>query len=893
MGSLISTDFVILPLLEAILVLYNVVPFSKFWTYYFVPTGLIKLVVHRKLMEKYNLYRAPVKPTPPGYKDPTEPPRRRPDDGFGTDIKNPTTAMEGAPIGRNMPALPKHLRDPHGKPEVQLVAQRLLAREDFAPAGAQLNVLAASWIQAMVHDWIGHFDGKNSITLDSNTTASGAKLCPFAKSPFKFKETKERPDGSFESERTNWWDGSFVYGNNKDQLKDAKRPGGKMAVGDSPFTLAERRDGTYIAGDNKNSWVGVALLQDIFIREHNWLAEKIKEENPKWTDDEIFDKARIVISAMVAKIHTNDWTCELLKTRLLRIGLQTNWDGLLKSWFGLPIPGVIAKMGENAGKVANNQGTPFCLTEEFAAVYRLHSLSPPGLILGDDKKEFVRLENLVGDQGRKEMKKKADRPEKMMKSVLFWPCGSLTAHNYPNAYRNLSPTDEEGRDLDECDNIDLAALDLYRDRERGILKFNEFRRQLHLKPYKTWMELTGYDEVQAKKLELIYGPGEAGIERLDLLVGDMYEAKVQPEFALSETSFLIFLLMASRRLDADPFLNEYYTEEYYSKFGLAHVKKTVGLIDLFERHYPELAQDFKDKHGGAKPSAFTPTLGPDDWKNAISSGVVPKDISDVWKTTKEENDKFFKKLEEETEVYTKNLKSNQILVFKPEWTWIVISILLVIIPYYVSTNYENAEIVIKPLYPVDLAKEFAFSNVRHNDSLNRIWHLFTNPLIFVSQSYLLDLTPSLFGLSIDLPIFGNFRFNAAGFYFSYLAIYAFILDTSSGVVHLIYLLLFYKLLPRFGKYVTRLVGPRFANLFAFSLYIFGQGSQILYGHLGREDFYDWNFYQLFHIQQLITVFNIMRIFNILPYPEQELIDWEEAMRKCMGVITYNDCKLGN
>jgi hypothetical protein len=93
---------------------------------------------------------APVKPIPAGKTAPTGPPRGRSDDGFGTDYENPTTAMEGAPIGRNMPALPKHLRDAHGKPEVQLVAQRLLAREEYKPAGQQLNILAASWIQAMV-----------------------------------------------------------------------------------------------------------------------------------------------------------------------------------------------------------------------------------------------------------------------------------------------------------------------------------------------------------------------------------------------------------------------------------------------------------------------------------------------------------------------------------------------------------------------------------------------------------------------------------------------------------------------------------------------------------------------------------------------------------------------
>ena len=91
------------------------------------------------------------------------------------------------------------------------------------------------------------------------------------------------------SERTNWWDGSFVYGNDKDQLDEARtKVDGKMIESDTPCLLAERKDGTYLAGDNKNSWVGVALLQDLFIREHNFVAEELKKEDPNLTDQEIF-----------------------------------------------------------------------------------------------------------------------------------------------------------------------------------------------------------------------------------------------------------------------------------------------------------------------------------------------------------------------------------------------------------------------------------------------------------------------------------------------------------------------------------------------------------------------------------------------------------------------------
>ena len=98
--------------------------------------------------------------------------------------------MDGAPVGRNMPAVPKHQRNHRGGPDVQLVAQRLLARESFQPAADELNITAAARIQAMVHDWIKHEDGA-ATSLDKGEESG----CPL--SAFKFFETKERPDGHY------------------------------------------------------------------------------------------------------------------------------------------------------------------------------------------------------------------------------------------------------------------------------------------------------------------------------------------------------------------------------------------------------------------------------------------------------------------------------------------------------------------------------------------------------------------------------------------------------------------------------------------------------------------------------------------------------------------------
>lgn len=281
--------------------------------------GLIPLIVHRSVLERDNLL-----PTPP-HKDPQDrdkPPEEgflfRPDDGYGTDVKNPTASMEGAPVGRNMETVPKEKRIHREGPNVQVVAQRLLAREEFKAAGDQLNIVAAAWIQAMVHDWIKHEDGAKT-SMETSKSVVGSQ-CPLHK--FNFFETKERPDGHFNSERTNWWDASFVYGQNAEQVKNTRAfVGGKLKVNEeTPDTLPNRPDGTDLTGDQSNSWVGVSILQTIFLHEHNYCAEQIAKENPNLTDDEIYGYCRNIISALVAKIHTIDWTVELLKTNQLEIG---------------------------------------------------------------------------------------------------------------------------------------------------------------------------------------------------------------------------------------------------------------------------------------------------------------------------------------------------------------------------------------------------------------------------------------------------------------------------------------------------------------------------------------------------------------------------------------------
>lgn len=87
----------------------------------------------------------------------------------------------------------------------------------------------------------------------------------------------------------------------------------------------------------------------------------------------------------------------------------------------------------------------------------------------------------------------------------------------------------------------LYNIAVYRDRERSVARYNEFRRALLLIPISKWEDLTD-DEEAIRLLEEVYGDD---VEELDLLVGLMAEKKITG-FAISETAFVIFLLMASR-----------------------------------------------------------------------------------------------------------------------------------------------------------------------------------------------------------------------------------------------------------------------------------------------------------------------------------------------------------
>nr|GEX84955.1 alpha-dioxygenase 1-like [Tanacetum cinerariifolium] len=108
--------------------------------------------------------------------------------------------------------------------------------------------------------------------------------------------------------------------------------------------------------------------------------------------------------------------------------------------------------------------------------------------------------------------------------------------------------------------------------------------QAHLLiPISKWEDLTD-DQEAIDTLREVY---DNNVEKLDLLVGMAAEKKING-FAISETAFVIFIIMASRRLEADRFFTSDFNEDVYTKKGLEWVNTTESLKDVLDRHYPEM-----------------------------------------------------------------------------------------------------------------------------------------------------------------------------------------------------------------------------------------------------------------------------------------------------------------
>jgi Animal haem peroxidase len=497
--------------------------------------------------------------------------------GTFNDLDDPLMGSVGSRFGRNVP-LEHTVPEPDDQllsPNPRLISDRLLARREFQPA-TTLNLLAAAWIQFEVHDWFSHGDATDTwdVPLEPGDD--------WPQRPMEIKKTPPDPSPSpgpptYVSDDTHWWDASQLYGGTR-EFNNVLRTGqdGKLHIDELGLPPAD--PDANLIGPAGNFWVGLAMLHSLFLREHNAICDRLASQYPSMDDQRLYDTARLITAAVIAKIHTIDWTPAIIAHPTTVFAMRANWFGLLGEQFERRF-GRITKndlLQGIPGSDTDHHHVPYSLTEEFVAVYRMHPLIPDDVVfraLADDG-EVARwpMPELLIDHVR-------ERLSETPMADLFYSFGranpgALSLHNYPNGMRALERVDGP---------LDLAAADILRVRERGVPRYNEFRRLFRLPSVATFEELTGGDQALAEELRAIYQK----VDRVDLMIGLYAEPKPRG-FGFSDTAFRVFILMASRRLKSDRFLTRDFRAEVYTDVGMAWVRDA-DMRSVLLRHFPTLA----------------------------------------------------------------------------------------------------------------------------------------------------------------------------------------------------------------------------------------------------------------------------------------------------------------
>jgi hypothetical protein len=570
---------------------------------YFI--GILTLAYMRERLNRNNLKSTypPGSPTgfqPVGQSPPPGVRYFRTADGTWNNLADPKEGAAGTRFPRNVAndSIRPETGDTLMTPNPREISRTFLTRGEAMKEVPFLNLLAASWINFQNHDWVHHgeplLNEVHEIPLAEDDPARQKHwqtkmfVGKTQADPTHMPDRDQTPI-TFINEVTHWWDGSQIYGSDQETL-DRLRTGvdGKLRLNDAGNLPLDDK-GIERTGFTRNWWIGLTMLHTLFTREHNAICDRLKEAYPDWDDARLFGVARLVNAAVMAKIHSVEWTPAILPNHGLDSGLNANWYGLFTNMLrtGKDRKTVAdinvrnPEMGGVVGNPINKHGQPYGLTEEFVEVYRLHSLLPETIRIRsagdtDEVEDVPFVETRQAGSGK--LTARTSMGDLFYSFGVQHP-GQLVLNNYPDFMRELSIP---GNPL-----FDMGAVDILRARERGVPRYNEFRRQLGLNPIRTFDDLTA-DREQVRKLKAVYGDRPDDVEKLDLMIGTLAEGHRPTGFGFGETMFQIFILNATRRLQADRFYTDDYNEQTYTKEGLAWIDDS-DLKTVILRHFPELA----------------------------------------------------------------------------------------------------------------------------------------------------------------------------------------------------------------------------------------------------------------------------------------------------------------
>ena len=274
----------------------------------------------------------------------------------------------------------------------------------------------------------------------------------------------------------------------------------------------------FLAGDiRSNEQVGLTSMHTLFVREHNRYVEELAEGSPGLSGDELYERGRRFVGALMQAITYNEFLPELLG------------EGAISPYTGY------------------NPNVNASITNIFStAAYRLgHSMLSPELLRLDQSLNVIPEGNLP------------------LRDAFFTPETITDEGGIDPILRGLAKGISQKVDPFVVDDIrnflfgppgaggfDLASLNIQRGRDHGLPKYNDARQQLGLPRVENFQDISSDPDIQMR-LEDAYG----NVDNIELWPGGLSEDPVSGSH-LGELFHLIVKIQFEALRDGDRFWYE-------------------------------------------------------------------------------------------------------------------------------------------------------------------------------------------------------------------------------------------------------------------------------------------------------------------------------------------------
>lgn len=300
-------------------------------------------------------------------------------------------------------------------------------------------------------------------------------------------------------------------------------------LGQSGITDAQRDTLFAVGGDRVNSVPQVAMLNTLFLREHNRLCADIEADHPDWDDTRVFETARNTVIVLFIKIVVEDYINHISPLPfMLRADPAVAWNA---TW-----------------------NKPNWITAEFSLLYRWHALIP-------DQMKWGGAWHPVHTTFRNNALLTGEGLLQAFVNVSATPAAELGPRNTANAL------------------LGVEEASIKQDRACHLASFSDYCDYLGQRRPSDWTKISTDPEVAAELAKHYSHPRE-----VDFHVGLFCEDRV-PNSPLPNLVLLFVALDAFSQAMTNPLLSQHvFKPATFSAPGWRAIQRTQTLRDVVDRN---------------------------------------------------------------------------------------------------------------------------------------------------------------------------------------------------------------------------------------------------------------------------------------------------------------------